>query len=433
MNERNFAIKTIEKIKDGGYASELMDKIPGEMNYSLVRQLVYGVVENDILLEWTIKQYLKNPNKKIPSLVDSILKLGIYQNFYLDSIPKYAIVNEALKSCEYFKMEGFKGFVNSLLRNTDKNYIHNRISKLPSVHDRLKLTYSVGNDFYSFLLKGYKVKTIRKILESYSEVPEMVIRINGLKGSKADLINELEPLSFQLEEIDFLDNGLIVKNPKGLFDTELFKNGLFTVQGGGSILTSLFLDPKLNCNILDICAAPGGKTCHISDLTNNTGKVLANDLYSHKIAKIQENAKRLGCTNIEYSNFDAKIFQKELINTFDYILLDAPCSGAGIVGKKPEIKIRRTTKEINTLIETQRSIMSNCIKYLKIGGYIIYSTCSIFKEENENQREYFLKNHKNIESSPFEYKNNSVSYLSLMPYEKGTDGFFISKYKKTSN
>lgn len=160
---------------------------------------------------------------------------------------------------------------------------------------------------------------------------------------------------------------------------------------------------------------------------------MANDLYSHKIAKIQENAKRLGCTNIEYSNFDAKIFQKELINTFDYILLDAPCSGAGIVGKKPEIKIRRTTKEINTLIETQRSIMSNCIKYLKIGGYIIYSTCSIFKEENENQREYFLKNHKNIESSPFEYKNNSVSYLSLMPYEKGTDGFFISKYKKTSN
>ncbi|WP_300409760.1 16S rRNA (cytosine(967)-C(5))-methyltransferase RsmB [Lagierella sp.] len=432
MNERNFAVDVIVKIKNGGYSSELLEKTPEKLNLALVRQFVYGVVENEILLNWIIEKYLDNPSKKLPLVVNTILELGIYQKFYLDSIPPYAITNEALKSCEYFNMSRYKSLVNSILRNIDKVDVKAKISKIPSVNERLKLEYSVGDDFYSFLSRDYKVKTIRKILESYKNVPDFVIRINRLKSSADHLKSKIESLHYQVEEHDFLDNALIVKNPKGIFETDLFKDGLFTVQGGGSILASLVLGPKTDSNILDICAAPGGKTCHLSELTKNSGKILANDLYSHKMKKIRENAHRLGCTNIEYDNFDAKIFQRELVESFDYILLDAPCSGSGIVGKNPEIKIKRTATDIYSLIKTQRTIMENCIKYLKIGGYIVYSTCSIFKEENENQRDFFLENYKNIQGVNFEYRNNSIPYLSLMPYEKGTDGFFISKYKKLS-
>ena len=171
----------------------------------------------------------------------------------------------------------------------------------------------------------------------------------------------------------------------------------------------------------------------MSELVSNTGEILANDLHGNKIEKIKENVKRLGCKNIKYSNFDGTSFQKDLVNSFDYILLDAPCSGSGIVSRNPEIKLRRTKDEIEKLIITQREIMDNCLKYLKVGGFLVYSTCSIFKQENEMQREYFLDRYENIKPIEFNYRDNNISYLSLMPYEKGTDGFFISKFQKTSS
>lgn len=433
MNERNFSIQVLLNVEQGGYSSELLSKIPKNLNSQLIRQLVLGVIENDIFLEMAISGELDKPDKTLPQEVLTILKVGVYQKFFMNSIPDYAIVSESLNSCEYFKVTQYKGLVNSILRNIDNATIEEKISNMPSVNDRLKARYSVSDEFYDFLIKNYKIKTIRKILNSFSEVPELVIRINNLKTTKDELKHEFEKLDIEFEEHPFLENAFIIIRASNLFETDIFKKGYFTVQGGASILASTVLNPEKNSKILDICAAPGGKTCHLSELVSNTGEILANDLHGHKIEKIKENAKRLGCKNIKYSNFDGTSFKKDLLNSFDYILLDAPCSGSGIVSRNPEIKLRRTKDEIEKLIITQREIMDNCLKYLKVGGFLVYSTCSIFKQENEMQREYFLDRYENIKPIEFNYRDNNISYLSLMPYEKGTDGFFISKFQKTSS
>lgn len=433
MNERNFSIQVLLNVKQGGYSSELLSKIPKNLNSQLIRQLVLGVIENDIFLEMAISGELDKPDKILPQEVLTILKVGVYQKFFMNSIPDYAIVSESLNSCEYFKVTQYKGLVNSILRNIKNSTIEEKISNMPSVNDRLKARYSVGDKFYDFLIENYKIKTIRKILNSFSEVPELVIRINNLKTTKDELKHEFGKLGIEFEEHPFLENAFIIVRASNLFETDIFKNGFFTIQGGASILASTVLNPEKNSKILDICAAPGGKTCHLSELVSNTGEILANDLHGHKIEKIKENVKRLGCKNIKYSNFDGTSFQKDLVNSFDYILLDAPCSGSGIVSRNPEIKLRRTKDEIEKLIITQREIMDNCLKYLKVGGFLVYSTCSIFKQENEMQREYFLDRYENIKPIEFNYRDNNISYLSLMPYEKGTDGFFISKFQKTSS
>lgn len=433
MNERNFSIQVLLNVEQGGYSSELLSKIPKNLNSQLIRQIVLGVIENDIFLEMAISGELDKPDKTLPQEVLTILKVGVYQKFFMNSIPDYAIVSESLNSCEYFKVTQYKGLVNSILRNIDNSSIEEKISNMPSVNDRLKAKYSVGYEFYDFLIENYKIKTIRKILNSFSEVPDLVIRINDLKTTKDELKQEFGKLGIEFEEHPFLENAFIKVRASNLFETDIFKKGFFTVQGGASILASTVLNPEKNSKILDICAAPGGKTCHLSELVSNTGEILANDLHGNKIEKIKENVKRLGCKNIKYSNFDGTSFQKDLVNSFDYILLDAPCSGSGIVSRNPEIKLRRTKDEIEKLIITQREIMDNCLKYLKVGGFLVYSTCSIFKQENEMQREYFLDRYENIKPIEFNYRDNNISYLSLMPYEKGTDGFFISKFQKTSS
>ncbi|MEJ8751314.1 16S rRNA (cytosine(967)-C(5))-methyltransferase RsmB [Lagierella sp. ICN-221743] len=433
MNERNFSIQVLLNVEQGGYSSELLSKIPKNLNSQLIRQIVLGVIENDIFLEMAILGELDKPDKTLPQEVVTILKVGVYQKFFMNSIPDYAIVSESLNSCEYFKVTQYKGLVNSILRNIDNSTIEEKISNMPSVNDRLKAKYSVSDDFYELLFENYKIKTIRKILKSYVEVPDLVIRVNNLKTSTKELKYELDNLNIEYEEHPFLEDALIIIKASNLFETDIFNNGHFTIQGGASILTSLVLNPEKNSKILDICAAPGGKTCHLAEIVSNTGEFLANDLHEQKIEKIKENAKRLGCKNIEYSNFDGVLFKENLVNSFDYILLDAPCSGSGIVSRNPEIKLRRTKSELEKLIITQREIMDNCLKYLKVGGYLVYSTCSIFKQENEMQREYFLDRYENIKPVNFNYRDNNISYLSLMPYEKGTDGFFISKFQKTSN
>ena len=430
MNERNFAIKALVDVEQGGYSSELLSNISKSLNRQLIRQIVLGVTENDIFLKMAIKEELDRPEKNLPLKVSTILKVGVYQKFFMDSIPDYAIVSESLKSCEYFKVEDYKGLVNSVLRNIKRFKIEDKISKMPSVNDRLKMEYSVGDDFYDFLIKNYKVKTIRKILKSYKEIPEFVIRINKLKSNKKEVESSLKGLGIEFEEHPFLENALIINNPSGLFETDIFKNGYFTVQGGASILASMVLNPVKNSKILDICAAPGGKTCHLAEIVSNTGEILANDLHNHKIEKIKENSRRLGCKNIKYSNFDGTLFKEELVESFDYILLDAPCSGSGIVSRNPEIKFRKKKSEIENLVNTQRKIMDNCLKYLKSGGYLVYSTCSIFKQENEMQRKYFLDRYEELKPINFKYRDNEISYLSLMPYERGTDGFFIAKFQK---
>ena len=189
------------------------------------------------------------------------------------------------------------------------------------------------------------------------------------------------------------------------------------------------LEPLENSIILDICAAPGSKSCNIQEITNNQSIIYCNDINQNKIARIKENVEKCAVKNVQYMNFDATILQKDLINKFDRILVDAPCSATGVINKNPEIKLFRTKKDVENLVNTQRQILENCEKYLKEGGILVYSTCSLLKEENEKNVE-FIENRLHLKRKDIEFYGDKNEFIKLMPFQKGTQGFFISKFVK---
>lgn len=431
-NERIQCILILDKVNNhSGYSNELINNIKSDkLNKNFIREIVYGVLENRILINHILFSNLKNPNKKLDNQLKEIFYIGIYQLLFMDKIPAYAVVSESLKLAEYFKLDKFKGLIDGVLRNIDRTKIEDYFNEIKNKDKRLQIEYSVSKPFYEILKEDYSFKTIKKILASYNEKQEFIIRINNLKSDLKEVMDILEKEDFDFIKHPDLKNSLIINNPKDIFKLEAFKKGYFTVQDGGSILVGKILNPSKNSKVLDLCAAPGGKTCYLAELMENTGSIVANDLHRDKLEKIVENTKRLNCNNIETVSFDGTVEKIEYFDKFDYILVDAPCSGSGIVSRKPEIKLKRTKEELSNLIETQRKLVVNAYRYLKKDGYLVYSTCSIFTDENENQMNWFLEN-TNFKIEKINFYNKNLDYIKLMPYELGYNGFFMCKFKKT--
>ena len=432
MEERLEAIKILEKVNnESGYSGELLNSIKRtDLNKAFVRELVYGVIENKILLDSILNNFLEDTNRKLPDKIQEIFRISILQLLFLDSIPEYAVISEALNLADNINLGGYKGVLNAILRKIINFNISNYLNSIKDSKLRLRTEFSVSPFFFNSLYTEYSKKTMIKIFKSYIEKQEFIIRINNIKSNIDEVKKILNDNNIVFSKHPFLNNSLIIENPNNIFKLKAFKNGFFTIQDGGSSLVAKILNPKEESLLLDICAAPGGKTCYLSEIMNNTGKILANDKYPQKLKKIEENISRLGCTNISTVSFDGTKIKEEYIEKFDYILVDAPCSGSGIVSRKPEIKLYRTEEQLNDLVSLQRDIFINAFKYLKKGGEIIYSTCSTFKRENEDQLKWFCHNIKDIKILPIDFKNKKLEYIKLMPYEIGCDGFFICKFTK---
>ena len=251
------------------------------------------------------------------------------------------------------------------------------------------------------------------------------IRVNNLKTDKDTLKKTLEDKGFKVENGNLSANALKILNPSGLVNTDEFKNGFFTIQQEGSMRTIEILDPREDSKILDLCAAPGTKTSYIGEYIKNKGQIIANDISKEKLPLIKENIDRLALENIKLISFDASIFKKEYEGQFDYVLVDAPCSGLGVMGRKPEIRYNRSMDDIKILAELQKDILDQAIKYLKKDGVLVYSTCTIGDIENK-ENFLFLSSQDDLELIPIEGKD----YIEYVNYIDKTDGFFISKFKK---
>lgn len=432
MNERIESVLILDKVNnDSGYSSELISSIRNDkLNTGFIRELVYGVIENKRLIDYIIESHLEKKNKKLPSLLREILNISIFQMLFLDSIPDYAVINEAVDMTRQFNLDKYTGFTNAILRKVSNTDVDDYLEKIKDRKKKMKIEYSVSEYFYSMLENNYSKKTILKILKSYNEKQDFIIRINNLKSNKEEVEDLLKKENYIFTNHPYLENSLIIENPKDIFKTKSFKDGFFTVQDGGSSLVAKVLNPKEQSKVLDLCAAPGSKTCYLSEIMNNTGKIIANDLHENKLIKIKENAKRLNCNNIETTSYDGTVYNSDMDEKFDYILLDAPCSGSGIVTRKPEIKLYRTKEQVDELIKTQRKLLTNAFKYLKVGGSLVYSTCSIFQQENEEQMNWALEKFKDIELTEVDFADKKLEYIKLMPYSKGNNGFFMCKFKK---
>ncbi|NLV89069.1 MAG: 16S rRNA (cytosine(967)-C(5))-methyltransferase RsmB [Tissierellia bacterium] len=409
---------------------------PKEEN--LIREIVYGVLENDLYINYIISKASKTPLKKIHPKILIILKMGIYQLLFMDRIPSRAAVNESVELAKIHGHKGTVGFVNGILRNIDRNN-----NKFLEIREKDKSNYiSIKFSHPKWLvdrwINEFGDEFTEKLCRANNSYSKLNIRVNSLKTSKKELKNKLEKYGFNISDGKYSDDILIIDNPVRLTETEEYKLGYFIIQDESSALVGQIMDPKEGSTVLDLCSAPGGKSTHIGQLMKNKGRVLSMDFYEHKIKLIEENARRLGVDIVETFVGDATKFNESLVNIADYVLVDAPCSGFGLIRRKPEIKWNRKEEDIEELVKIQRSILNNAKEYLKVGGILVYSTCTIEKEENIKMVNQFIEENNNFRLVNFENlvdgleKEESLKqgFIQLYPHIHNTDGFFIAKMMK---
>lgn len=440
-NQREVAFNVLNEVYNmGAYSNIALEKYlrgtGGKKNQNFIRELVYGVLENDIYLEYIIKKASKIKMKNIHRKILIILKMGIYQMIFMGSVPDSAAVNESVVLAKRYGNKGSIGYVNGMLRNISRKKEKFMDVKIKSDIERISVLYSHPKWLIEKWNDEYGIKFTEELAKANNKKPKLNITVNTLKTSRAGLIEKLESRGFIVEKSKYSNDSLIIHNPFEISRTKEFIDGEFTIQDESSALVAQVMNPSPNSTVIDVCSAPGGKAIHIAQKMGNKGRVISRDLYKHKLKLINENSERLGIDIVKAELYDALDLDETLIGKADYVLADVPCSGLGLIRRKPEIKINKTQKDIEDLSSIQYKILDNAKEYLKVGGVLVYSTCTISNNENKNIISRFLE--ENPEFTPVNIEKNlnedfptlKKGYLELYPNVHGTDGFFIAKMKK---
>lgn len=427
---RQIAFEILNRIqKDNSYSNLVLDAFLeksdlNQVDKAFASALVYGVVERIITLDFELTKYLKQPLKKLKPQVLTILRLGAYQVLFMNKIPDSAAINESVKLSRNNGASFASGLINAVLRKVSLNGI--------TQTDNLSVKYSVPEWLCNLWINDYGYENTVSILESLSGPVDTVVKVNTLKVTVDELKVILKNEGFDSVESDLIDNALIVNSSGALHKTQAYLKGLFHVQDTASQLCCSALDAKRGETVLDICAAPGGKSFTLAQNMSNGGKIYSMDLYAQRLDLIKKGADRLGLTNIVPMVNDGSVFNENLPKA-DKILCDVPCAGLGVIRKKPEIRYKNSA-EVDNLPDLQYSILCISAKYLKNDGLLIYSTCSLNKAENECIIDKFLKEHKNFVSVPvlknLKRYSDETDYVTLMPHLHGCDGFFVAGIRK---
>lgn len=442
-SSRFLAVDILKKIEvDEAYSNLLLRKVIDDNELSteesnLLTELVYGVLQRKMTLDYQLEPFIKK-QKKLQNWVIQLLRLSLYQMKYLDRIPEHAILNEAAKIARARGHRGIVGLVNGVLRNIQREGVRD-VEEISSLRVRLSIQYSLPIWLVDDFISQIGENETEKLAASLSERPKLSLRVNTKRISRKDAIAELEGEGFDVKESTISPFGIIVLN--GLpIATRLFIEGYLAIQDETSMLVAPALDVEPHHSVLDACAAPGGKTMHIAtsflDVAKG-GKVSALDIHEHKINLINDNANRQGVLDVvEAKQLDARnVMQEFPEESFDRILVDAPCSGLGLMRRRPEIRYTKTKNDIESLQKLQIEILEEASKALKMGGELVYSTCTITKLENQNVINAFLEKHSDFSIKEVEYPNTEMTSqedgtITIFPHEYGTDGFFISKLVK---
>lgn len=438
---RKLALEALYKIdKEEAYSNIVLDELLNKNRNALsnkdinfISELVYGVTTWKLTLDTVIQKYSKIKIKKISPWVINILRMGTYQIVFLDKVPKSAAVNESVNLCKKYNNKSI-GFVNAILRKIEKkDYLE--LFEIKNDVERISKTNSMPEWIVKELNKEFNAEKVNEICKNSNLKPKITIRVNNLKTTRNELKKSIQSKEIEVEE-GILEDFLYLKNVKNITNLDEYKKGLFTMQDESAGLTALVLNPKEGEYILDCCSAPGGKTTYIAELMNNKGNIVAWDLYKHRLDKVQENSKRLGINIIKTEENDATVLKEEYIKKFDKILIDAPCLGLGVIKRKPDIKWQRKFEDIEEISKIQEKILNTCSKYLKKGGTLVYSTCSIIQSENNNIIQKFIKNNnlklEEISNLNVEKIQNLITQKGILKIypSKNMDGFYIAKLTK---
>lgn len=438
---RNIAFNVLLKIEqDNAYSNIALNNAIREnrlngLDSSFVSALVYGVLERQITLDYIIRQYSKIPLRKIEIKTKIILRLGILQLLFMDKVPESAAVNESVNLAKKHKLQKSSGFINGILRSITRAEVK---YTLPDENDKVRyyaIKYSAPQELTKLWLDSYGEENTVKLLEALNGRPKICARVNTLKTNKKALIDELAKQNVSAQEIPFLENAITLENTGSIERLSSYKKGLFHIQDASSQLCVDFLSPKPREIMLDVCSAPGGKSFTSAQYMSDRGKIFSCDLYDHKLKLIKDNAHRLGINSIVTLKRDGASSEVPL-PIADKILCDVPCSGLGILSRKPEIRYKDNLIT-EDLPEIQYKILCKSAEYLANGGRLVYSTCTLNPEENNKNAKRFLDEHPDFYGVKLKlpqtitraYEENDYE-LTLMPHTSGTDGFYIAVFGK---
>ncbi|MBR2877796.1 MAG: 16S rRNA (cytosine(967)-C(5))-methyltransferase RsmB [Clostridia bacterium] len=424
MNERHIAFSVLMKTEsEGAYSNIEINKAFSSSDIdargrAFITNIVYGVLQNKIRLDYIIGRFSKIPMRKITDDVKTVLRMGLYQLIFMDKVPEYAVVNESIKLVRKCKKASSSGFVNAILRG----YIRDGV-KYPKEPFSYLCTYYSYPEWLGRLFFEAVETDAEKLMASCNMTPPFTVRVNSLVISREKFMQQTgaKPCSI-------CDDGVIMDGGFSVTDDYRFTAGFYYPQDEASMMPAKVLNPKEGETVIDVCAAPGGKTTHMAQLMNNKGKIFAFDIYPHKLKLIEDNASRLLVSIISPVVQDASEINEKYIGIADKVLVDAPCSGLGILRRKPEIKYARSPEDLASLAALQQKILETSAKYVRPGGELVYSTCTINPGENEKVIEKFLENNKDFELIDLNFKNSP--YIKLFPHIHNTDGFFIAKIRR---
>lgn len=426
VNLRALALDMLIEVNEKNqYSHLLLRQVLDKYQYltkqerAFLTRLVEGTIERQLEMDYILNAFSKTKVHKMKPLIRNLLRMSVYQLKYMDSVPDSAVCNEAVKLARKRGFSQLSGFVNGVLRGVLRGA--DPLEKLDREKDPLhylEITYSMPGWILKIWMKTYGFARTERILQSFTQDAPVTIRTNTQKCTSRELRHRLESEGVTVEDLDEIPYAFAIRGFDYLNGLESFREGWFYVQDLSSMMVAHLADPKENSYVIDVCAAPGGKSLHMAERMHGTGMVEARDLTDYKVGLIEENIMRNGLSNVKAVRMDATIHDAESEQKADVLLCDLPCSGLGVIGKKNDIKYKMTLEKQQDLVQLQRRILENVWDYVRPEGTLLYSTCTINRAENEENVEWFLRTYPQFEL---------VSQQQILPDEGQCDGFFIAK------
>lgn len=447
---RELAMDVLVKVAETGAYSNLQlnrtlqDAKLERADAGLVTELVYGTIQRQLTLDYWLDKFVAKGVSKLQPWVHQLLRLSAYQLLYLDRIPPHAAVNEAVTIAKKRGHMGISGMVNGVLRSMDRG--KSDLTPDHIKHDDPAVQLSLRHSYPEWLVRrwlaSYGAETTEAICAAGNEQPHSSIRVNTLRSTREAALELLRESGYDAEASKLAPSGINVGKGGNLADTIEFRDGLWSVQDESSMLVAEVVAPEAGMKVLDCCAAPGGKSTHLAELMGGKGKVWANDLHEHKRELIVSQTERLKLRNVEAITEDAtKLSERFAPGSMDAVLLDAPCSGFGVIRRKPEIRWTKTAGDVAEIAAVQHRLLDAVCGLVRIGGVFVYSTCTMEAEENEEQVAAFLQRHPEFKLDAAGWNEAIVDSLrearairedfdgqaQLLPHHFGSDGFFIAR------
>jgi len=395
---------------------------------ALASRLCYGVLQNRMLLDYYIEQFLTGSIKKLQPVVLDILRIGMYQLFFLDKVPVSAAVNEAVEQGKKYANRSASGLINGVLRHAARE--RDTVTSPKS----LAVRYSHPEELVSLLRSSVGEDCLEVLLESHNRISPTIIQVNTLISSDEEICSAFQEAGAAVEKHPWLDHAYIVSGYGNLEHMELFLNGSFYVQDPAARLAVIAADLKPGMQVLDGCSAPGGKSFAAALAMQNKGHIISCDIHPHKIELLRKGAQRLHVSIMEPTLQDASEFVPQWEQKMDAVIADVPCSGLGVIRKKPDIRYKNLS-DLQRLPEIQLRILNNLCRYVRPGGVLLYSTCTILKRENEDVVKAFLATHPEFSPEVFPLPGNLQGkhdgMITLLPSVHDTDGFYICKLRRS--